>query len=307
MPRSKDNSLPSELGSARRADNVKEKSAEWHELRAGGLGGSEIAAVVGCSPWRSAVTLWAEKTGLIERQNITSEAAEWGTLIEPAIITKFENDNPEFTVYRDTGSWYHVDRPWQISNPDAIFYTGKEWGIFEAKTAAYEDDWIDDDGTYIVPAYYLTQVQWYLLTFGFELAYVGVKFENPQARKKYVCIEVRANAMQQSVDLALAEQFREAVLTKTQPDYDGSSSTLETVRKLNPELTDTEVELGELGTHYQLALVDFQKAEEHLNQMKSRVLALMADAKRGTIDGVTIVTRQARNGGLPYLVNKKGK
>ncbi|MDQ3578214.1 MAG: YqaJ viral recombinase family protein, partial [Actinomycetota bacterium] len=38
-------------------------SPEWHAARAQGLGGSEIAAVLGLSPWESRFSLWHRKTG----------------------------------------------------------------------------------------------------------------------------------------------------------------------------------------------------------------------------------------------------
>jgi hypothetical protein len=53
-------------------------------------------------------------------------------------------------------------------------------------------------------------------------------------------------------------------------------------------------------------LAEHVKATEALNIMKSRVLSSMGGAKRGTLTGVTIVSRMSRAGGLPYLVNKKG-
>ena len=40
--------------------------AEWRELRARHVGGSEVAALYGCSPYLSHWALWQIKAGLLE-------------------------------------------------------------------------------------------------------------------------------------------------------------------------------------------------------------------------------------------------
>ncbi len=291
------------LGTARRTKSFKQDSPEWHELRASGIGGSEVAAICGISPWTSAFTLWAEKTKRVERERLESEAAEWGTRLEDVIRDKFAEKHPELKVYNDKSSWANVDRPWQLSNVDGFYEDAVgNRGILEIKTAAYEDDWKDGAGNWVVPQYYMTQVQWYLQTFGFDEAWVAVLF----AGRKYIEIEVKANPFQQEMNLIEAERFRKYWLEDKQPDWDGSTSTLETVRKMHPEINGDEHELGELGLQYLDEIAAFDKATERLNEIKSRVLHAMGNAKRGTIEGAWRLTRQARNGGTPYLVNKKG-
>lgn len=299
MPKKQNTSLGETLGTARRVGSYDPKSPEWHDLRATGIGGSEVAAIVGCSPWKSAVTLWAEKTKRIPREEITNPAAEWGTRLESVILDKFAEEHADLKLHRDTGTWTHVDRPWQLSNPDAIYETKDgRYGIVEVKTARYEDDWIQG-----VPAYYATQVQWYLQTFGFEHAYVVVLFQG----SKYVEYEIAASSFEQDINLKTATDFRKCVAENVQPEYDGASSTYETIRRLHPQIdAEASEELGDLGMYYVLALKEHEHSERHLNEMKSRVLDAMGKAKTGTVEGNVIVTRQARGNGAPYLVNKKG-
>lgn len=290
-------------GTARRTKSYEQDSPEWHELRATGVGGSEVAAICGISPWTSAFTLWAEKTKRIEREQLTSEAAEWGTRLEAVIRDKFAEAHPELKVYHDKSSWANVARPWQLSNVDGFYEDADgNYGILEVKTAAYEDDWKDYDGNWKVPQYYMTQVQWYLQTFGFKTAWVAVLF----AGRKYVEIPVEANEFQQETNLIEVERFRKYWLEDRQPDWDGSTSTLETVRKMHPQIDDSEVELGEIGLQYSAAAILYAEAEAEFNKAKSRVLEAMGKAKRATIAGKWLLSRQARNGGTPYLVNKKG-
>ena len=52
---------------------------QWLEVRKGGIGGSEVAAICGLSKWESAYTLWLRKTGRQEDKDLSAnEAVEWG-------------------------------------------------------------------------------------------------------------------------------------------------------------------------------------------------------------------------------------
>lgn len=283
--------------------NFENGSAEWHNLRAGAnIGGSDVSTICGVNPWDSAFSLWAVKAGKLESTFEGNAATEWGSILEPVIMDKFMREHSELEVYASPGTFRHQDRHWQIANPDGIYKNAAgEYGIIEIKTASYEDDWKDNRGGWKVPVYYATQVQWYLQTFGFKHAWVVVLF----AGKKYVEIELHADDFEQASNLDRVTQFREYVIADAQPDYDGATSTYETIRRLHPLIENTEVELGELGTLYQIACTEFDQAQAHLTEMKSRVLDSMGKAKKGTVNGKPVVGRQAKAGGTPYLVIKK--
>jgi hypothetical protein len=90
-----------------------------------------------------------------------------------------------------------------------------------------------------------------------------------------------------------------------QPDWDGSESTFETVRKLSPDVEIRDEELGTLGIELINAQTDFDKAEEHLREMKSRTIGALNGAKFGSVDGLVVVQLSQRAGGIPYLTIKK--
>jgi putative phage-type endonuclease len=289
------------FGTARLIGQFENNSPEWHTLRSAGIGGSDVAAIVGASPWSSPFKIWALKTGALQDASNTTEAMEWGTLLEPVILEKFQREHPEFTVWASPGTWAHQDRPWQLANPDGI-YTAPDGsnGIIEIKTARYEDDWAHG-----VPLYYQTQVNWYCSVFGFTApAYVAVLFGG----SKYREFVVEPDQFAQDTYVAEVEKFLELVRTDTPPEFDGSMATLQTVRELHPDIDpEAEVELGKgLGWDYQNALRQEAEAIEVANQARSRVLDAMGLAKRGLVDGKWTVTRQSRNGGTPFLVQKRG-
>jgi len=81
------------LNKATLLGNFDNNSPEWHELRntKGVISGSEIGAILGLSPFTSAITLWAEKTGRIERDFVGNTAMRLGQLVEPAIRQLYRN------------------------------------------------------------------------------------------------------------------------------------------------------------------------------------------------------------------------
>lgn len=297
------NELGLELGSAVFLANYDSNSPEWLQLRKTGLGGSDVGAVLGVSPWTSPFALWAKKLNKIPDDFAPSEAMEWGTLLEPVILERFARQHPELTIYTNCGTWAHKDRPWQLANPDAIALnkdTG-EFSIIEIKTSRYEDEWNEKTGE--VPLTYRAQILWYMDTFGFKKATAVALFSGSKCRE----FEILADDFEMKSNLVAAEQFMDYVTKDVQPDFDGALSTYEAVRQLHPDIDpDGEVELGDLGVHYFNAVSDFAAAETKLNEMKSRVLDAMGNAKKGLVDGDIKVTRQARSGGTPYLVNKRG-
>jgi putative phage-type endonuclease len=301
MSKNNSSELAEHLGMARREGILENNSSEWHELRKTGIGGSDVSAIAGVNPWTSAFTLWAKKTGRIDDSFVPSEAAEWGTRLEPIVLDKFEEEFPDLKIHRDVGTWRNNERRYQIANPDAIWEKDGEFGIVEIKTARYEDDWADG-----VPAYYRTQVLWYAQTFGFKTKiyvvalFSGSKFRVFEVDPAQLEFETESN-------LAAVEKFLPYLEQDKQPDYDGAASTLATVRELHPEINpDLEVELGELYESYQASQLIADEANSRANEWKSRVLGALGNAKRGTYQGQPVVSRQSRNGGIPYLVNKRG-
>ena len=302
---------PDNLGLGVLVGHHESNTPEWHDLRRTGIGGSDVAPILGLSPWTSPYTFWAKKTGQIADNIADSDAMEWGRRLEGVILQKFADNHPEFHVRTGFGTYANRGRPWQLANPDGVFewddpirkgddtFNSVQRGIVEVKTAAYEDDWKDG-----VPAYYRSQVLWYLQTFGYSRAFVVVLF----AGRRYREFEILADDWEMETNLIEVTKFKEQFIDAAEvPPFTAPfTSTYETVRTQNPNIEDLEVELHELGDAYLAALDAYQATESFLNQMRSEVLSLMGTAKRGLIGGEWRVTRQARNGGAPYLVNKKG-
>ena len=63
--------------------------AEWLEVRRSGIGGSDAAASIGLSPWKSRYGLYQEKISTSPPPRISNEAMTLGRLLEPLIREEF--------------------------------------------------------------------------------------------------------------------------------------------------------------------------------------------------------------------------
>ena len=284
------------LNTAIHLGNFKNNSPEWHELRntEGVISGSEIGAILGLSPFTSAVTLWAEKTGRIERDVVGNTAMRLGQLVEPAIRQLYVEQHPDHVV-EEVGTYASIHASWMHANPDAVCLdeTGQGYILEIKHTALYWD---------AVPEHYKAQVFWYMFVFGLKKSVFAVV--NAGRYKEY---EVIWDDFEWQAILQRVTDFRQNVLDNLQPDWDGSESTFETARKLSPGIETRDEELGQLGIELVNAQTDFDAAETHLREMKSRTIGALNGAKSGTIDGQVVVTLSQRAGGVPYLTIKKAK
>jgi len=149
-----------------------ESDDDWLGFRTKGVGGSDVAAIMGISAYRSPVEVWMEKTGRKQPADLSDkEAVEWGNRLESIIRDKFAEMHPEFIVSEGNATFVSKERPWAHANLDGMVRDANgDWGVLEIKTVGKnrEGDWADG-----VPDYYMTQVTHYLSVTGWSFAYVA--------------------------------------------------------------------------------------------------------------------------------------
>lgn len=294
-----ENLIKHEIGDAVFIGDYESGSQEWLELRKQGIGGSDIGTIIGANPYESAYTLWHKRLGLIPESDLSDNLAVWlGNVLELPILTRFEQLHPELEIFR-VGTYRNKKHEFMQANADALFRnknTG-EWGIIEVKTG--RNPWDD------VPPSYRAQVQWYLSVFGMSKAYI-VGFVGYQWEER----RIESDSFEAAHLVTEAKRFLNAVKTASKPDWDGSDSTLETTRMMNPNIDGTTIEVGEIGVSLWNAQMRYDEAKAELNAYKSALLDCMGSARYATttVDGegtFTVASRISRKEGLPYLVVKK--
>jgi putative phage-type endonuclease len=271
-------------------------SQEWHDLRnePGVVGGSDIGAIAGLSSWESCITKWAKKTGQIPDEVTPNMSMKLGTILESPILNLFADENPELEIY-ETGTWANKENPWARSNPDGLYKDAEgNWGIIEVKFS--RDYWSG------VPQAYRAQVLWYMRIFGIKQAKLVAL-----AGSSYMEFDIEWDEFEAQTLWDAAVRFRQACLDMKMPYWDGSNSTLETIRALSPGIVDTEVDLDDLGMHYLNSVDELEKATVKTTELKARVIQAMDGAKRGLVFGEHLLSLRSRAGGAPYLHHEKGK
>lgn len=289
---------PQEFNGAKLVGVFESGTSEWHEARAYSIGGSEIGTIMGLNQWESAYTLWAKKLGKIDNPPLTNWAVRFGQAFEGPILGLWAEEHPEYEVFT-TGTYQDCDHPWLHANPDALARhkeTG-EWVVVEVKTArtSFES----------LPPSYEAQVRHYMMVLKIDRAVVVAV-----AGMTWQEFWVERDEFTEQVQLDQAKKFIAHMVNDTKPDFDGSESTYETVKKLHPDIDDVEVEID--GLHLlSLAQDEYDAAEAKLRLAKSEVIQAMGRAKHAYIevDGqkYRIASRQARGQGAPYLVVNRKK
>lgn len=283
---------------AERIGTFPHDSPEWHAARAQGIGASEIAAVLGLSPYESHFSLWHRKAGIVGPQPVNDDM-RLGHYFEPAIARIFADEHPELRVRR-TGTWCSRMRPWQLSNPDRLLHGWYEdtWLSripLEIKWSPNGEGWSrEPEG---IPVGYRCQVQWQLdvmgAPFAFLAAIVGGEYREYRIAYDPTDVEVLRKA---------GQEFMDSLERGEAPDIDATGHTHQVLRELHPDIDGEAVEIPRsLANDYRYALLDEHEAKALARVMKSRMLNAMGTARYAACDGETIARRQPGRGGAISL------
>ena len=140
----------------------------WLQERRTGIGGSDLAAILGLSKWKTPLQVWQEKRGEVAGTP-DNDAMRWGRYLEPVVRQAYA-DQMGVEVRVPPAMIRHPRHEWMIANVDGVT---DEPRLFEAKTARTADGW-GEPGTDEIPQAYLLQVQHYMAVTAIPVADVAV-------------------------------------------------------------------------------------------------------------------------------------
>ncbi len=158
--------------------NIAYKSPEWFALRRQGIGGSDAAAILGISQWKSNMALWQEKVGEVEPSTESNELMLLGTEAEEPIVRLFALEHPKYEVidFKETV----FKRGFQIASIDAGLVekeTERKGGLeIKYTTPMSRRAWDEWDGK--IPEYYYPQIIHYLSTTGWAFWILRARFRS---------------------------------------------------------------------------------------------------------------------------------
>jgi putative phage-type endonuclease len=202
------------------------------------LGGTDISAIVGLNPWRTAHDVWMEKLGLATT-SIDPEIAEMGKLLEVPIGRKYSRvtgwklrrpnpENPRFPCFmRSTDP----EKSWFGGSPD--YFVVDQPRLMDCKTARIADHvkW-GEEGTDAIPHQYLIQAHWYLALTELGFCDIATLFGVHDFR----IYTVPRDKDLEGILLERGEKFwKDHILTKTPPAVDYSEGAARMLATLHPE------------------------------------------------------------------------
>lgn len=264
---------------------IPESREEWLEKRQGGIGGSDAAAVLGLSPWKSPMALWAEKCGLVEQPNLEElEYIEWGNVLEEPIAKKYVQvtgrtliDHGRFAIRTsDAYPFMHCTIDREILPFDGQPTPGdlsiKNVGAFKVK------EWEAEP-----PLPYQVQLQHELAVTGLQWGSFAVLIGG----QKFAWLDAKRNDNFISYLIEKEEEFWNMVQRGIRPDPDASDSTKETLLRLYPKDTgeskDLPMEFMEYAERRRELKGQAKAIEEELQGIDNRIKAAIGDAAIGVL------------------------
>lgn len=272
---------------------------DWLKGRQSGIGGSEIAAIVGLNAWRTPTQVWESKVNPVE-EDCTSEPAYWGITLEEVVAKEYAR-RTGYKVQRITTQMRHPDFSFAIANIDRAIINPDISGnvrwkdgklttdrILECKTAnGFSVKQWGEIGSDQVPDSYLIQCQWYMAVTGAKICDLAVLIGGQDFR---IYTINRDDDLINDLLQAGAE-FWELVQNKTPPDPVSYAECVKTWGNSDSALV---VQADELLVN-DLEQMQFIKAtvkelETQEDAIKARVLLAMKEAETLTYQGVKVAT-----------------
>lgn len=288
--------VPSRRDSAR--GQPMQTRAEWLAERRTGLGGSDIAPMLGISPWRTPMEVYLDKLGRLEDED--SERMQLGRALEPTIARLYSErrDCAAQTVGMVRGA-----DGWQLANVDRVCAPDtahlvydptqhqptpdkylevlrsdpkrKLWGLEIKNTSGYDDAW-GAEGTDEIPGYYLTQVAWYGLVTKLDVWEIAVLCRGSQL-KVY-----RYHRDPQLEELLVGRAFdfwHNHVLRQRPPEDDSNPKALEALYPAhgrNLEVLESDDVTDALLEQYSAAQFAIADACKHRDEIKAQLMRAIA-------------------------------
>ena len=204
--------------------------------RISGIGGGDIASIVGLSSFRTAWDVFAAKRRLVDPPDEAAlpEYMRWGALLQRPILEEDGRlEKAEDLEFYFDSLFRHPERPWQIGHPDAdrppsgILVEAKTVGLFQAHQYG-------EAGTDSIPERDIVQVQWYMSLLDREAAHVAVLVGGQELR----VFTVQRNRPLEAFLLEKAERFwTDHVLADEPPPLGDSEAAAAYLKKSFPRET----------------------------------------------------------------------
>lgn len=283
--------------------------AQWHALRLANIGGSEVGALFGLSPFCTLYSLWHEKAGLVPATvEELNEKARWGKLLEPLIAGE---------IGRTLG--WKLERSKTYHQHETVIGAGctldfdvvdHEWGpgICETKAvfeyADYKRDWSDGRA----PPHIELQAQHQMFVTGRD--WCAIQVWVAQTATLMPALIRRRNADVIAQIQARIAQFWTSIENKDRPDPTGTEAELSIMRTIWPARAPAKVTeicdnaLTEACSLYRWSTEQIPGLERERTARKAQLVNAAEDAELLIVPGYQVRVKQNVRGHISLDVRK---
>jgi len=272
--------------------SVYEEKESYAASRSGGLGGTDVAGVLGLSPWKTPISVWDSKVNPANLPELDKECLRWGTLLEPVVRQEYAarfgvavtDPSALDSCFRNTKPWNDSKliigkEPWMIAAPDG-WLNSVNSGL-EVKCSARKSGEWGDEGSEEVPTHYYIQASWYMAICEATGWNFGVLFSGNTLQQYRI---ERDLAFEKDMMSAARAFWHDYVLPGIEPPIDQTTSYgayLARKFSLGSEtiITEPGPEILEWTAKMKLADDQITEAEEEKQLANNHLRALIADAK----------------------------
>lgn len=248
---------------ARKVVNVSEIShAEWLLYRRRGIGGSDAATVVGLNPYKSLLTLFYDKKGMLPDSQ-DSEQMRQGRDLEQYVADRFMEATGK-RCRKDNFMYRHEEYLFMLADIDRDVI-GENAGL-ECKTTSVFNKHDFENGE--VPLNYYVQCMHYMAVKGYDRMYLAVLVLN----KGFYHFVIERN--EQEIDALIQSEksfWENHILKNIAPSADGSQSSADTLLSIYPHAADGEETL---------AIPEDEMRLERYTVLSAQIKALQAEQKQ---------------------------
>ena len=267
-----------------------DEHARWLQDRRTGVGASDVAAIIGVSPWSSPMSVWADKLGLTPLETVPNTAMRLGKDLEPLIAKWFEEQTGLRVINRQT-----MDRRgFALATLDGYVWDADNnvLGVFESK---YTSSRPYDE----LPDHIFVQVQWQLYVTELDAAYVAVLFLSGRGGPDFRVFSVHRDDARIGELVERCETFWQHVVDKQPPIADSSPATTVALQTAawdaaqldQPETVDVSSHATVLAE-----LDDYKRRRRALDRLvtecENTLRALLRNAEYGTVAGEVVLTNK---------------
>lgn len=264
----------------------------WLRERMTGIGGSDAAAVMGLSKWKTPLDVFLDKRGE-GSPVVENESMRWGTVLEPAIRQEYAERTGQ-VVRVPEAIIRHPQRPYMLATLDGVTDSGR---LLEVKTARNAEGW-GEVGTSDIPEAYLIQVQHYLTVTALSVADVAVLIGGSDFR----IYEVPADPELQDLIVGAEESFWKMVEAGEPPPPKTAEDAMRRFRTVRPGASVTATQEIEDIVHnlarMRIAAADLEGMQD---AHKALIMGFMADAEALVdLKGKPLVTWKQQKGAARF-------